>query len=65
MTREDSQKILNRLLRITQKEVLYLNRVTQKLQKFTLDLAWINSLENNDEHQQPRPKHWHQCKGNH
>lgn len=48
MTKEDSQKILQRLLRIVGKETHYLNRTTQKLQKLTLNLAWINSLEDDD-----------------
>ncbi len=44
MTREDNQKILRHLLRIARKEAIYLSRVTQKLQKFTLDLGSVPKL---------------------
>lgn len=42
--------IVEQLVRITAKEVRYLERTVNRLQNANIDLAWVESLENNDEH---------------
>lgn len=42
--------IVEQLVRITAKEVRYLERTVSRLRKMNIDLAWIESLENSDEH---------------
>jgi len=42
--------IVEQLVRITAKEVRYLERVVNRLRKLNIDIAWVESLENSDEH---------------
>ena len=42
--------IVEQLVRITAKEVRYLERIVNRLRKMNIDLAWVESLENSDEH---------------
>ncbi|MHB8974680.1 MAG: hypothetical protein ACYC3X_29875 [Pirellulaceae bacterium] len=42
--------IAEQLVRITAKEVRYLERTVNRLQNLPLDLVWVESLENSDEH---------------
>ena len=42
--------IVDQLVRITAKEVRYLERIVNRLRKMNIDLAWVESLENSDEH---------------
>ena len=49
MTRKDSQKILQRLIRIAAKEAKHLLYTTTRLTALSIDLAWIENLEDNEE----------------
>jgi len=49
-TPQDSQFMVAQLLQITEKEAHYLERTTTRLQSQNLDLAWVKSLEDSDEH---------------
>ena len=42
--------IVEQLIRITAKEARYLERTLQRLCSISIDLAWIESLDINDEH---------------
>ena len=42
--------IAEQLVRITEKEARYLERTVKRLRNLSIDLAWVESLENNDEH---------------
>lgn len=42
--------IVTQLIRITEKEARYLGRTTDRLRALTIDLQWVESLDNNDEH---------------
>ncbi len=42
--------IAEQLVRITAKEARYLERTVNRLRNVNIDLAWVESLENNDEH---------------
>ena len=42
--------IVEQLIRITAKEARYLERTLQRLRSVSIDLAWIESLDINDEH---------------
>ena len=42
--------IVTQLIRITEKEALYLGRTADRLRALTIDLQWVESLDNNDEH---------------
>jgi uncharacterized protein YutE (UPF0331/DUF86 family) len=48
-TAQDSQFIAEQLVRVTEKEARYLVRTAARLRSQHLDLAWVESLENNDE----------------
>ena len=48
-TPQDSSFMVAQLVRITEKEVHYLERTATRLRSQNLDLAWAESLENNDE----------------
>ena len=47
---QDNLFIVEQLVRITAKEVRYLERIVNRLRKMNIDLAWVESLENSDEH---------------
>lgn len=38
------------MVRITEKEARYLERTLQRLRNVNIDLAWVESLDDNDEH---------------
>ena len=42
--------IVEQLVRMTAKVVRYLEQVVNRLRKINIDLAWVESLENSDEH---------------
>ena len=42
--------IVEQLVRITAKEVRYLERTVNRLRNVNVDLAWVESLETSDEH---------------
>lgn len=42
--------IVTQLIRITEKEARYLGRTADRLRALTIDLQWVESLDNNDEH---------------
>lgn len=42
--------IVEQLARITAKEVRYLEQVVNKLRLMNIDLAWVESLENSEDH---------------
>ena len=42
--------IVTQLIRITEKEACYLGRTADRLRALTIDLQWVESLDNNDEH---------------
>jgi hypothetical protein len=42
--------IVTQLIRITEKEAHYLGRTADRLRALTIDLQWVESLDNNDEH---------------
>lgn len=47
---QDSQFIVGQLLRVTAKEARYLERTAARLRAQDIDLCWVESLENSDEH---------------
>lgn len=49
-TVQDSQSIVEQLIRVTAKEVRYLERTANRLRSINIDLSWVESLENSDEH---------------
>lgn len=49
-TAQDSQYIVGQLILITAKEAHYLKRTADRLQALNIDLSWVESLENSDEH---------------
>ncbi len=49
-TVQDSQFIVAQLIRVTAKEVRYLERTANRLRSINIDLSWVESLENSDEH---------------
>lgn len=46
----EHQSIVGQLIRITAKEARYLERTAARLQALNIDLSWVESLENSDEH---------------
>ena len=48
-TAQDSQFMVVQLVRVTEKEARYLERTAARLRSQTPDLAWVKSLEDNDE----------------
>ena len=42
--------ILGQLIRVTAKEVRYLERTADRLRALNIDLAWVESLDNSDEY---------------
>ncbi len=42
--------IVTQLIRITENEARYLGRTADRLRALTIDLQWVESLDNNDEH---------------
>ena len=42
--------IVEQLARITAKEVRYLEQVVNKLRLMNIDMAWVESLENSEDH---------------
>ena len=49
-TTHNSLFIAEQLVRITAKEVRYLERTVNRLRNMNIDLVWVESLENSDEH---------------
>ena len=49
-TAQDSQFIVGQLIRVTAKEARYLERTADRLRALNIDLSWVESLENSDEH---------------
>jgi hypothetical protein len=49
-TSQDSQFIVGQLIRVTAKEARYLERTADRLRTLNVDLSWVESLENSDEH---------------
>ncbi len=49
-TQQNNQFIVTQLIRVTAKEARYLERTVDRLRTFTIDLQWVESLDNNDEH---------------
>lgn len=49
-TAQDSQFIVKQLIRVTAKEARYLERTANRLRVLSIDLSWVESLENSDEH---------------
>lgn len=49
-TVQDSRFIVEQLIRVTAKESLYLERAATRLRGMNIDLSWIESLVNSDEH---------------
>ena len=49
-TQQNNQFIVTQLIRVTAKEARYLERTADRLRTFTIDLQWVESLDNNDEH---------------
>lgn len=47
---QNNQLVLAQLLKVTAKEAHYLQRTAARLDALTIDLAWVKSLENSDEH---------------
>ena len=48
-TAQDSQFIVEQLVRVTAKEARYLERTATRLRIQNVDLSWVRSLEDNDE----------------
>ena len=42
--------IVGQLIRVTAKEARYLERTEARLRSLNIDLSWVESLDNNDEH---------------
>ncbi|MDX8379218.1 MAG: hypothetical protein R8K48_04115 [Gallionella sp.] len=49
-TRQSNQFIVEQLIRVTAKEARYLEKTARRLRAQNVDLLWVESLENNDEH---------------
>jgi hypothetical protein len=49
-TPQDNQFVVGQLIRITAKEARYLVRTADRLRALKIDLSWVISLENSDEH---------------
>ena len=49
-TAQDSQFIVEQLIRVTAKEARYLERTADRLRAMSIDLSWVESLESSDEH---------------
>ena len=49
-TLRDSQRIVEQLVRVTAKEARYLGRTADRLRALNIDLPWVESLEDSDEH---------------
>ena len=49
-TLRDSQRIVEQLVRVTAKEARYLERTADRLRALNIDLPWVESLEDSDEH---------------
>lgn len=49
-TTQDSQFVVEQLIRVTAKESRYLERTADRLRARNIDLSWVESLENSDEH---------------
>lgn len=49
-TAQDSQFVVGQLIRVTAKEARYLERTADRLRALNIDLSWVESLENSDEH---------------
>ncbi len=49
-TSKDNQFIVMQLIRVTAKEARYLERTADRLRALNIDLSWVESLENNDDH---------------
>lgn len=49
-TMQNNRFVVGQLIRITEKEARYLERTAIRLRGQNIDSAWIESLENNDEH---------------
>ncbi len=49
-TLRDSQLIVEQLVRVTAKEARYLERTADRLRALNIDLPWVESLEDSDEH---------------
>lgn len=50
MNEADSKAIVERLIKIASKEARYLLRTVARLQVLKINVAWVESLGNNDEH---------------
>ena len=48
-TAQDSQVMVQQLLRITAKEVRYLERTAARLRSQNIDIAWVKSLDDQDD----------------
>ena len=49
-TLRDSRLIVEQLVRVTAKEARYLERTADRLRALNIDLPWVESLEDSDEH---------------
>ena len=49
-TAQDSQFVVGQLIGVTAKEARYLERTADRLRARNIDLSWVESLENSDEH---------------
>lgn len=49
-TAQDSQFIVEQLIRVTAKETRYLERTADRLRAQNIDLSWVKLLEDSDEH---------------
>jgi uncharacterized protein YutE (UPF0331/DUF86 family) len=49
-TVRESQLLVDQLIRVTAKEARYLERTADRLRALNIDLHWVESLENSDEH---------------
>ena len=49
-TAHDTQFIVGQLIQVTTKETRYLERTANRLRVQNIDLSWVESLENSDEH---------------
>lgn len=50
-TAQDSQVMVQQLLRITAKEVRYLERTAARLRSQNIDIAWVKSLDDQEKAQ--------------
>lgn len=49
-TPQDNQLVVEQLILLTAKEVRYLERTVDRLRFLNIDISWVKSLENSDEH---------------